>query len=246
VAAASGYRPNAMPTMRLQKFLSRAGIASRRRAEALIDEGRVRVNGETVDTRGVKVDPEADRVEVDGREVRLPERFTYLALHKPAGYSCTRSEEEGAPTVFRLLPDIPGLHHVGRLDKDSSGLLLLTNDGDMTVRLTHPRYGQEKEYVVVTGREVSAEEIGRLERGIDIGDEEETIVRARRVRRIGPGRISMVLTQGKYRQVRRMLAVLGHEVIGLTRVRIKGLELGDLPEGEWRELTPEEITALRG
>jgi 23S rRNA pseudouridine2605 synthase len=232
--------------MRLQKFLARAGVASRRQAERLIAAGRIRLNGRIIDTPGVKVDPEEDRVEVDGQVVTIPKRHTYLLLNKPVGYTCTRSQSEGKHNIFHLLPKIPGLHYVGRLDKNSRGLLLLTNDGELTLRLTHPRFRHEKEYIVETEREITPEDVERLETEVDIGIERHETVRASRVRLLEPKRISLVLTQGRYRQVRRMLAALEHEVVDLCRVRIKGLEIGTLPPGKWRRLTPEEVEGLLG
>ncbi len=220
-------------------------MASRREAERLIVAGSVRVNGEAVTNPGTKIDPATDRVEVDGKPVSLPEEAVYLMLHKPAGYTCTRRGFRGEKNIFRLIPDHPGLHYVGRLDKDSSGLLILTNDGDLTMRLTHPRYGGEKEYEVSTSRPVSRSEIGALLGGVDIGEHgADENVRAVAIRPLGANRISMVITQGRKRQIRRMLAVVGHDVEELKRVRVKTLRLGTLPPGDWRRLSEEEVRRL--
>jgi 23S rRNA pseudouridine2605 synthase len=234
-----------MTGIRLHKFLSRAGVASRREAERLIARGSVKVNGKTITGPGMKIDPENDHVEMDGKTISVLKEMIYLLLHKPAGYTCTHRTFPGENNIFSLLPDYPGIHFAGRLDKDSSGLLLLTNDGDLTLRLTHPRYQQEKEYEVTTSRSVSRREIKVLLDGVNIGEGgANEIVRAVDIRSIRPNRISMVITQGRKRQVRRMLASLGHETTTLKRVRIKTLRLGRLQSGKWRTLSSDEIERL--
>jgi 23S rRNA pseudouridine2605 synthase len=227
--------------VRLQKHLARAGVASRRAAEALIEAGRVRVNGEIVREPGTKVDPAHDRVEVDGRPVVIGP-VEWVALNKPRRCVCTRHDPQGRRTVYDLLPaEMKTLATVGRLDADSEGLLLLTNDGDAANRLLHPRYGVQREYVAhVTGRPDRAT-IDRLERGVEL---EDGTARAESARLIatdeGPA-IALTLTEGRKREVRRMLAAVGHPVRSLVRVRYDGIELGTLQPGQWRRLDPGEI-----
>ena len=224
---------------RLQKVLARAGVASRRKAEELIRAGRVTVNGR-VAALGDVADP-GDDVRLDGRPLPRPERSVTYLLHKPRGLVTTASDELGRPTVMDLVPAVPGLHPVGRLDLDSEGLLLLTTDGDLTLRLTHPRYRHEKEYRVWTDPpDVSDEALARLTSGVTLEDGQARAERAERA----PGGAVVVLREGRKRQVRRMLAAVGHEVVRLKRTRVAGLELGDLPVGRFRELTAAETAAL--
>lgn len=235
--------------MRLQKYLSRAGVASRRRGEAMIVAGRVRVNGEVVRELGVRVDPGQDVVEVDGRRVGLAAPV-WIALHKPRGCVTTRRDPRGRPTVYDLLPErFSGLFHVGRLDYGSEGLLLLTNDGDVAYRLLHPRYGVRRVYdVVVEGAPVPEAALQQLAAGVELGD---GAARAERVkvlkppRRPGLSRLRLVMREGRKREVRRLCAAIGHPVRRLVRRRYGPIALGGLGRGEWRELTPEEVAALR-
>lgn len=232
--------------MRLQKYLSRAGVASRRAAEALIVSGRVRVNGQVVTELGVKVDPERDEVAVDGRRVRLA-RPVWIALHKPTGYVSTRKDPEGRPTIYDLLPEkYHGLFYVGRLDLNSEGLLLLTNQGDVAHRLMHPSYEIERVYDVVVRGEVGDEAIARLREGVEL---EDGIARAERVKlrrppQQGTSRLVLTLKEGRNREVRRMLRAVGHGVIRLRRIRYGPVKLGDLESGAWRRLRREEVDAL--
>jgi 23S rRNA pseudouridine2605 synthase len=224
--------------MRLQVFLARAGVASRRKAEALIQQGLVRVNGE-VARLGQKVGPQ-DLVEVAGQRVALPERVV-LALHKPKGYTTTRFDPHAAKTVYELLPDIPGLHPVGRLDRDSEGLLLLTNDGELTFRLTHPRYRVVKVYRVWTERGTLPEAVcRRLLKGVLLEDGPAQALACRPA----PGGALLTLEEGRKREVRRMLKAVGYPVRRLLRVQVGPIRLGDLPPGRWRRLSPEEEKAL--
>jgi len=224
--------------MRLQVFLARAGVASRRKAEALIQQGLVRVNGE-VARLGQKVGPQ-DLVEVAGQRVALPERVV-LALHKPKGYTTTRFDPHAAKTVYELLPDIPGLHPVGRLDRDSEGLLLLTNDGELTFRLTHPRYRVVKVYRVWTERGTLPEAVcRRLLKGVLLEDGPAQALACRPA----PGGALLTLGEGRKREVRRMLKAVGYPVRRLLRVQVGPIRLGDLPPGRWRRLSPEEEKAL--
>lgn len=226
---------------RLQKRLARAGVASRRAAEELITAGRVTVNGE-VATLGRTVSP-ADEVRVDGVMVETAalEKVTFL-LHKPAGYVTTARDEYGRRGVLSAMPPVPGLHPVGRLDKDSEGLLLLTTDGDLTLTLTHPRYGHEKVYRAWTlgEHDPTPDELRALVDGIELDDGPARALDARPV----PGGALVTLGEGRNRQVRRMLEALGHPVARLLRLRVGGLWLGDLGPGEYRPLSERDLHDL--
>lgn len=233
---------------RLQKVLAHAGVASRRRAEDLIRAGRVTVNGAVVTELGTRVDPSRDEVRVDGRPLRGAESRVYVLLHKPAGVVSTARDPQGRRTVLDLLPDLGvRLYPVGRLDYDSSGLILLTNDGALALRLTHPRYGAEKVYRVQVEGHPSPAALDRLRRGMRLSDGMTAPARVREVARDAAGStLEVVLREGRNRQVRRMFAAVGHPVRALVRVGEAGLTLGDLPPGAWRRLTEEEVARLRG
>jgi 23S rRNA pseudouridine2605 synthase len=233
--------------IRLQSFLARSGVASRRAAEEMITHGRIAVNGETVTAMGLQVVPGVDRVEVDGEEVKVAPT-TWLALHKPTGYVTSRTDPFGRETVYALLPEkYHGLFHVGRLDRDSEGLLLLTNDGDLANRFLHPSFGITKEYdVIVSGKPTDAV-LRQLVEGVEL---EDGVARAESAKLIGPAgngqsRLKMVLREGKKREVRRMLAELGHEVTRLVRRRFGPIDLAELPLGKWRIVAPEELSQVR-
>ncbi len=233
-----------MDKIRLQKFISQAGLTSRRKAEELIAQGLVKVNGQTICTLGVKVDPVKDIVCVNGRTVEIKQGSICIMLNKPRGYTCTKRIFKGEKNVFALLPKYKHLHCVGRLDKNSTGLLLLTNDGELTYRLTHPRFEQEKEYKVSMKRHVGLAQQKILLRGVDIGEGNRQIVRAKIIKQITPTCLSIVITQGYKRQLRRMFDAIGHKVASLKRIRIKNLYLGDLKQGKWRRLSAAEQKAL--
>ena len=227
---------------RLQKLLSSAGVCSRRKAEELLLAGRVKVNGLPANL-GDKADPDRDRVEVDGRALSAPAAHTYLMLHKPRGYVTTLSDERGRPTAAQLVADCPArVWPVGRLDMDSEGLLLFTDDGALTQALTHPSHRVEKEYQVRVSGDVGRA-LPLLRRPMTVDGEE---MEADRVEQTGPGRLTIVIHQGKNRQVRRMCAAAGLKVLRLKRVREGALLLGDLKAGTWRPLTDREVDALRG
>lgn len=226
---------------RLQKLLSAAGVCSRRRAEAYIQAGRVTVNGRTAEL-GDKADPDRDRVEVDGVVLSAPAGHTYLLLNKPRGYVTTLSDEKGRRTVAQLTADCPvRVWPVGRLDMDSEGLLLLTDDGALTQRLTHPSHQVEKEYRVwVSG------DIGRALPILSAPVEDDgEILTADRVERTGERTLCVVIHQGKNRQVRRMCAAAGLKVERLRRVREGAVLLGGLKPGRWRALTEAELNSLQ-
>ncbi len=237
--------------LRLQKILSSAGVASRRSAERLMAEGRVSVNGDVVRELGTRADPESDDIRVDGRPVSRPARRLYLLLNKPRGYVTTRSDPEGRPTVLDLLPDVREyVFPVGRLDYDSEGLLLLTNDGELAAGLTHPSHEVPREYharvrgvpdrhaldrlangVTLDGRRTAPAQVALLERGLgQAGDQ---------------ALVSLTLHEGRTRQVRRMLEAVGHPVVRLRRVRIGPIADATLPLGRYRSLRPAEVEALR-
>lgn len=232
-----------MTVMRLQRALARAGVTSRRKAEDLIRAGRVRVDGE-VATIGQSVDPDAQKVTVDGRPVRAATRTTWIALNKPLGFVVSRSDPEGRRTVFGLLPKVPGLTYVGRLDVMTSGLLLLTTDGAAAHRLMHPRYAVPRTYWLgVHGADV-AEIRAALARPIVIDGRSVHIVESR-VRPVKKSiEIELTLAEGRQRIVRRMAEALGLKVEWLHRVAYGPVRLGKLPEGKWRELTRAEIGAI--
>jgi 23S rRNA pseudouridine2605 synthase len=224
--------------MRLNAFLARAGVASRRRADELIKAGRVTVNGEPGQLNTVV--GARDRVEVDGREVQR-QRLRYVLLHKPAGVVTTARDPQGRPTVVELVPDEPRVVPVGRLDVDTTGALLLTNDGALAHRLAHPRYGVDKTYVADVEGDPDEDALRRLRDGIDLDDGSTAPARARR---LGRGRVELVLHEGRKHQVKRMLAAVGHPVTSLHRSAYAGLTLEGLEPGECRELEPLEIGQL--
>ncbi|HZR00620.1 MAG TPA: pseudouridine synthase [Chloroflexota bacterium] len=230
---------------RLQKALAHAGVASRRAAEALIAAGRVTVNGEVVREMGRRVLP-ADRIAVDGTPVEGPERHVYLALNKPINYVSTIHDPAGRPTVRSLVDVAERVYPVGRLDWDTEGLLLLTNDGELAHRLTHPRYAVEKEYHALVAGYPNLAVLGRLARGVELEDGVTAPAEVRRLRQGGDGMwLAITLHEGRNRQVRRMLDAVRYPARRLVRVRVGPIELGRLPVGQWRELSAREVEALR-
>ena len=225
--------------MRLNAYLARAGVASRRGAEELIRAGRVQVNGEVA---GLATFVEqGDQVELDGRPLEL-EPLAYVLLHKPAGVVTTASDPHGRRTVVDLVGRPQRVVPVGRLDADTTGALILTNDGPLAHRLMHPRYEVDKVYEAEVEGEPSAEALSRLARGVELDD--GTTAPAS-VRRLGPSRIELTLHEGRKHQVKRMCEAVGHPVRRLHRRRYAGLALDGLAPGEWRELRGEEVAALR-
>jgi 23S rRNA pseudouridine2605 synthase len=236
---------------RLQKLLSAAGIASRRAAEDLIRQGRVSVNGVTVTELGTKADPVGDVVRVDGRRVKGSERLRYLLLNKPRGYVTTRRDPQRRPTVMDLLPGVREyVYPVGRLDYDSEGVVLLTNDGDLAARLTHPRHEVDRTYKVTVAGVPDAAAIDRLERGVPLDGRRTApadvrLVHGERDRHAKTAVLVMTIREGRNRQVRRMCEAVGHPVQRLTRTAFGPLTDKGLPTGRVRELRPEEVKALK-
>jgi 23S rRNA pseudouridine2605 synthase len=236
-----------MPPVRLHKLLAEAGVASRRAAERLIVAGRVRVNGVLVTELGAHADPDRDRVEVDGQPVPRAEPKRYVLLHKPPGFLTTREDLRGRPLVFDLVPELGvRLHSVGRLDFDAEGLLLLTNDGALTFHLTHPRHGVRRVYHVLVQGRLDPDVLQALERGVILEDGPARVDHARRLRGAGAGLhwVELSLSEGRYREVKRLCRAVGLVVQRLRRVAFGSLELGELPSGQWRELTSAEVRRL--
>ncbi|MGH9308854.1 MAG: pseudouridine synthase [Vicinamibacterales bacterium] len=238
---------------RLQKILSAAGVASRRTAETLIEQGRVSVNGITVKTPGTKADPDADDIRVDGRRVKPAQRRRYILLYKPRGYITTRSDPQHRPTVIDLLSTggvREYVYPVGRLDYDSEGLLLLTSDGDLAARLTHPRHTVERQYEVRVRGVPDANELARLSKGISLEGRRTAPARVELEKIIEGAHgsqavLSFVIHEGRNRQVRDMCDAIGHPVVRLRRVRIGPITDEHIRPGEFRELTPREVVLLR-
>ncbi len=232
---------------RVQKYLSRAGVASRRAAEELIEAGRVSVNGETVTSLGVKVVAGVDEVRVDGVLAAPPERLWYLALNKPAGVVTTLEDPQGRPTVARFIPDeAPRLFPVGRLDFATTGLLLLTNDGEFAHLLMHPRHHVPKVYRAEVDGVPDVCDMRALREGVELDDGLTAPAEARIVERRGiTSIVELTLREGRKRQVRRMLSAVGHPVRTLTRIAYGPVALGGLAEGSVRELSEAEVAALR-
>jgi 23S rRNA pseudouridine2605 synthase len=230
--------------MRLQAFLARAGAApSRRKAEAPILDGRVTVNGRTA-TLGATVTKE-DEIELDGRPVRLPDASVYLALNKPAGYLTTMHDDRGRKTVAGLMPEVPGLVPAGRLDSDTTGLLILTNDGGLANHITHPSSGTEKQYQLTLENPVPADALDALAAGPTLDDGKmhpPDISNIRRARTTTT--LDLTVHEGRNRIIRRACVAVGLRLLSLRRTRVGPVTLGDLPEGEYRPLTPDELGAM--
>jgi 23S rRNA pseudouridine2605 synthase len=225
---------------RLQKVLAGAGMGSRRHCEELIAAGRVEVNGERA-VLGRRVDPDRDRVSVDGVNVSVAPGMVYYLLNKPPGVVSTARDPQGRPTVTGLVPTEPRVFPVGRLDADSEGLVLLTNDGDLTYRLTHPKHGVRKEYLVHVEGDPKPAAVRRLRDGVELDD---GITAPAQVSRVGPGTLRMAIHEGRNRQIRRMGEAVGHPVRRLVRTAIGPLRTGRLRPGQWRALTLAEVRSL--
>ena len=232
--------------MRLQKFMADAGVASRRKCEELISTGRVRVNGE-IAALGSSVDPILDAVELDGKALRLEETRLTVILNKPKGVMCTAADPEGRPTVMDYVKDLPArVYNVGRLDYDSEGLLVMTNDGELAYRLTHPKFQLGKTYSVVCDGTLTQTQKAALEQGVMLEDGMTSPARVEEVHSLKNGNTAFNITihEGRNRQVRRMLTAVGHETLMLRRVALGPLRLGGLPSGSHRPLSEAEWAAL--
>ena len=225
---------------RIQKVLAAAGVASRRAVEEMVSDGRITVNGQPA-RLGQRVDPERDLVKVDGNQVGLRADLVYYLLNKPPGVVTTASDPQGRPTVVDMVPEAPRVFPVGRLDADSEGLLLLTNDGNLTHRLTHPSFGVDKEYLAHVEGRVGRGALRRLREGVELDD---GVVQAVSVSRPESSVIRIVVHEGRNRLVRRMCDAIGHRVIRLVRIRIGKLADRKLPPGQWRELSNSEVREL--
>jgi 23S rRNA pseudouridine2605 synthase len=227
-------------TEKLQKILARAGVASRRRCEELLAEGRVSVNGARVEL-GARADGDHDLIEVDGVAVGTAAGLVYYLLNKPSGTISTAADPQGRPTVVELVPSEPRVVPVGRLDADTEGLLLLTNDGELTHRLTHPRFGIEKEYLAWVDGRPSRGALRRLREGVELDDGPTSPAQASL---LDDSIVRLIIHEGRNRQVRRMCDAVGHPVKRLVRVRIGPIQDGQLEPGAWRPLLQEEVRAL--
>ena len=240
---------NSRNTIRLQKIISQAGVASRRAAEKLIEDGRVTVNGETVREMGTKADPTRDDIRVDGRRIKSAERSRYILLNKPAGYVTTRSDPQRRRTVIDLLHGVKEyVYPVGRLDYDTQGILLLTNDGDLAAKLTHPRHEVDRTYEAYVSGMPDDEAIERLRRGIPLDGRRTRpadVVLVNKGRRVGAGVLIITIREGRNRQVRRMFEAVGHPVQSLRRIRFGPLGDSGLKPGEWRDLSEVEVEKLK-
>lgn len=234
-----------MENTRLQKFIADCGVASRRKAEELIKQGRVKVNGLVVTEMGIKVN-ETDSVEVDGRKIKPENKKVYIMLNKPAGYVTTAKDQFGRPTVLELLKGVSErVYPVGRLDYETTGLLILTNDGDFTYKMTHPKHEINKTYIATIEGIPSSEEISRFEKGLKI---EDYITAPAKLKIISKKErtcvVEITIHEGRNRQVRKMCEAIGHPVLALKRVSVGKLSLGNLAEGDWRKLSQKEVKLL--
>lgn len=223
--------------IRLQKFLAQAGITSRRKAEELIKAEKIKVNGQIVTKLGTVIDENNDKIEYSNRIVNLQTKKIYIALNKPTGYICSASDGQGK-SILSLVKTKERVFPVGRLDKDSSGLILLTNDGELTNKLTHPRYENEKEYFLILDQDLRSEDIKKLERGMVISGKKLQPIKVVMAKNKST---RLILKEGVNRQIRRMLGRLGYTVIRLKRIRIGKLELEELKEGQWRIIKKKEV-----
>ena len=236
-----------MPVVRLQKYLAGCGVASRRGAEDLIKQGRVSVNGEVVTEMGVQIDEENDVIEFDGQVVRTEKKMVYVLLNKPVGYVTTVSDDKGRPTVMELVSEIPvRIYPVGRLDYDTEGLLLMTNDGDLTYKITHPKNNIEKTYVAEVTGNISMNTLIQLRNGVYLDGVKTAPAKVEVIgaTRLGT-KLEITIHEGKNRQVRRMFESVGCIVKKLKRTREAGLILGHVPLGHWRKLTESEVNMLK-
>ena len=231
--------------MRLNKFLSNSGLASRRKCDEIIAEGKVIVNGKVVSELGYQINERKDKVIVEGKVIKLPSSFVYIKLNKPKGYACTASDEKGRKTIYDLVDCEERLFSIGRLDYDTEGLIILTNDGDFANAVAHPRFQTEKEYRVTAEGEIKESELAVMRKGVVVDGERMPSARVEKLSyENGFTKLSVVIDEGQNRQVRRMFEAIGHQIKLLKRVRIGQVRLGGLKRGEYRDLTEEELNLL--
>ncbi len=233
--------------MRLQKYIAKAGVTSRRKAEELITKGKVKVNGEVLREMGIKIDPEKDIVLVDNKKIDIVENKLYVMLNKPEGYVTTMDDQFNRAKVTDLVEEIKDrIYPVGRLDYNTSGLLLLTNDGDLTNKITHPKNHIDKTYLARVKGILSESKLKRFEKGIDIGGYITAPAKIELIKKYEDScDVKIIIHEGKNRQIRRMLEILDHPVTKLSRIAIGNLTLNGLPKGKWRNLNSKEIEELK-
>lgn len=227
-------------TIKIAKYISQAGVASRRKAEILVGQGLVFVNGKKISDVARRVDPTSDKITVAGKQLEIQKPVYYL-LNKPAGYTCTLQDRHARKLIISLVPDKPKVWPVGRLDKMTSGLILLTNDGDITLKLTHPRHEIKKEYEIISNLPLTQTEIKSIQNGLKL---EDGFIKPDQFEVISKKKYLITIHSGKKRVVRRIIEKVGKSVVDLKRVRISSLNLDSLPSGKYRELSPQEISRL--
>lgn len=233
--------------MRLNKFLASCGVASRRHSDELIASGKVSVNGKVVSTAGVTINEKKDRVTYDGKEISLPSSFVYIKLNKPKGYICSASDEKGRKTIYDLIKTEERLFSIGRLDYDTEGLIILTNDGDFANKVGHPSYSLEKEYHVTIEGKILESEMAVMRRGAIVDGERMPSAKVQFLSQDEKStKIAVIINEGQNRQVRRMFEAIGRTIILLKRVRIGKVKLGGLSRGEYRDLREDELNSLVG
>ena len=231
--------------MRLNKFLASAGVASRRKCDQLLQQGLISVNGQVVSELGTVINEKKDKVFYEGRQVLLPSSFVYIKLNKPKGYACTAKDEKGRKTIYDLLPREERLFSLGRLDYDTEGLIILTNDGDFANKVAHPRYSVDKEYHVTIEGQIKESELAVLRKGVVIEGQRMPSAKVEFLSNDGKNtKLSVVIDEGMNRQIRRMFEAIGKNIKLLKRVRIGNVRLGGVKRGDFRDLTTEELDSL--
>ena len=233
--------------MRLNKFLSNSGVASRRKCDELISQGKVFVNGKVVSELGFQINEKKDKVMVEGKQIKLPSSFVYIKLNKPKGYACTAHDEKGRKTIYELIDTDERLFSIGRLDYDTEGLILLTNDGDFANKVAHPKYAIEKEYRVTVEGQIKESELAVLRKGVVVDGERMPSAKVEFLSEDDKfTKLSVVIDEGQNRQIRRMFEAIGKSIRLLKRVRIGQVRLGGLKRGDYRDLTEDELNSLVG
>ena len=233
--------------MRLNKFLSNSGVASRRKCDELISQGKVFVNGKVVNELGLQINEKKDKVMVEGKQIKLPSSFVYIKLNKPKGYACTAHDEKGRKTIYELIDTDERLFSIGRLDYDTEGLIFLTNDGDFANKVAHPRYAIEKEYRVTVEGQITERGLAVLRKGVVVDGGRMPSAKAEFLSEDDKfTKLSVVIDEGQNRQIRRMFEAIGKSIRLLKRVRIGQVRLGGLKRGDYRDLTEDELNSLVG